>query len=115
MAAAFASTGILGWSEDLKDNKFKIFWGIVLVFGIFAACVLGKSPTEIILFAQAANAFLLPITGILLLIVANDKKIMKEYVNKTWFNILVVLVIALFLFIAARNMTAFVTSLNRFV
>lgn len=112
MAAAFASTGILGWSEDLKDKKFKMFWGIVLVFGIFAACVLGASPTQIILFAQAANAFLLPITGVLLLIVANDKKIMKEYVNKTWFNILVVLVIAIFLFIAARNMTAFVTSLN---
>lgn len=112
MAAAFASTGILGWSEDLKDKKFKMFWGIVLVFGIFAACVLGASPTQIILFAQAANAFLLPITGVLLLIVSNDKKIMKEYVNKTWFNILVVLVIAIFLFIAARNMTAFVTSLN---
>ena len=28
MAAAFASTGILGWDEDLKSNKFKIFWGI---------------------------------------------------------------------------------------
>lgn len=110
MAAAFASTGILGWSEDLKDKKFKMFWAIVLVFGIFAVCVLGASPTQIILFAQAANAFLLPITGILLLIVANDKKIMKEYVNKTWFNVLVVLVIAVFLFIAARNMTAFWTS-----
>lgn len=112
MAAAFASTGILGWDEDLKDNKFKIFWIIVLVFGVFATCVLGASPTQIILFAQAANAFLLPITGILLLIVANDKKIMKENVNKTWFNVLVVLVIALFLFIAARNMTAFMTSLQ---
>ena len=115
MAAAFASTGILGWDEDLKDKKFKIFWVIVLVFGIFATCVLGASPTQIILFAQAANAFLLPITGILLLIVANDKKIMKEYANKTWFNVLVVLVIALFIFIAARNMTAFVTSLNALI
>ncbi len=112
MAAAFASTGILGWDEDLKGSKFKIFWVIVLAFGIFAACVLGASPTEIILFAQAANAFLLPITGILLLIVANDKKIMKSAANKTWFNVLAVLVIALFIFIAARNMTAFVTSLN---
>ena len=112
MAAAFASTGILGWDEDLKNNKFKIFWIIVLVFGVFATCVLGASPTQIILFAQAANAFLLPITGILLLIVANDKKIMKDAANKTWFNVLVVLVIALFLFIAARNMTAFMTSLD---
>lgn len=110
ISAAFACTGILGLKEDLKNIKFKLFWVIVLAFGVFAACVLGASPTQIILFAQAANAFLLPVTGILLLIVANDKKIMKEYANKPWFNVLVVLVIAVFLFIAARNMTAFITS-----
>lgn len=115
LAAAFASTGILGWSEDLKDKKFRIFWGVVIAFGLFASIVLGKSPTEIILFAQAANAFLLPVTGILLLIVANDKKIMKEYNNKVVFNIFAVLVIALFIFIAARNMTAFVQSFQALI
>ena len=78
LAAAFASSGILGWGEDMKNNRFKIFWIIVLAFGIFATCTLGASPTEIILFAQAANALLLPITGILLLIVSNDEKILKE-------------------------------------
>ena len=115
LAAAFASSGILGWGEDMKNNRFKIFWIIVLVFGIFATCTLGASPTEIILFAQAANALLLPITGILLLIVSNDEKILKEYKNKTWFNVLVVLVIAVFLFIAARNMRAFITGLQKLI
>ena len=115
LAAAFASAGILGWGEDMKNNRFKIFWIIVLAFGIFATCTLGASPTEIILFAQAANALLLPITGILLLIVSNDEKILKEYKNKTWFNVLVVLVIAVFLFIAARNMRAFITGLQKLI
>ena len=115
LAAAFASTGILGWDEDLKNKKFKIFWIIVLAFGIFATCVLGASPTEIILFAQAANAFLLPITGILLLIVANDKNIMKDYNNKLWFNILVVLVIGLFIVIATRNMSAFIDGVKNLI
>ena len=115
LAAAFASSGILGWGEDMKNNRFKIFWIIVLAFGIFATCTLGASPTEIILFAQAANALLLPITGILLLIVSNDEKILKEYRNKTWFNVLVVLVIAVFLFIAARNMRAFITGLQKLI
>ena len=115
LAAAFASTGILGWDEELKDKKFRIFWIIVVAFGLFASIFLGKSPTEIILFAQAANAFLLPITGILLLLVANDKKIMKEYSNKLVFNIFAILVIALFIFIATRNMTAFVTSFKDLV
>lgn len=112
LAAAFASTGILGWSDDLKDKKFRVFWIIVLAFGILATCTLGASPTEIILFAQAANAFLLPITGILLLVAANDKKLMKDYSNATWFNVLAVIVIALFLFIAVRNMSAFITGLQ---
>ena len=112
LAAAFASSGILGWGEDMKKGRFKVFWIIVLAFGIFATCTLGASPTQIILFAQAANALLLPITGILLLIVANDGTIMKEYKNKTWFSVLVVLVIAVFVFIAARNMRAFITGLQ---
>lgn len=112
LAAAFATTGILGWSDNLKDKKFRLFWIIVLACGVLAACTLGASPTEIILFAQAANAFLLPITGILLLIVANDKNIMKEYTNKLWYNILAVIVIGLFIFIAARNMSAFITGLQ---
>lgn len=111
LAAAYASSGILGLGEDMKKFRFKIFWIIVLLFGVFAAIFLGKSPTEIILFAQAANAFLLPITGVLLLIVANDKKIMKGKQNRLWFNILAVLVIAVFLFIAVRNFSAFITSL----
>ncbi len=107
LAAAYASTGILGWKEDLKSGKFKIFWIIVLAFGVVATCTLGASPTEIILFAQAANAFLLPVTAVLLMIVCNSKDIMGNYKNKVWQNVLGVIVIAVFVFIAARNITAF--------
>lgn len=110
LSAAFASSGILGWGEDMKQFRFKIIWIIVLVFGIVATCTLGKSPQEIILFAQAANAFLLPITGVLLLIACNDKKLMGKYKNGIVINILAIIVIGVFLFIAARNMTAFVES-----
>ncbi|MBE6933137.1 MAG: divalent metal cation transporter [Ruminococcaceae bacterium] len=110
LSAAFASSGILGWGEDMKKFRFKIIWIIVLVFGIVATCTLGKSPQEIILFAQAANAFLLPITGVLLLIACNDKKLMGKYKNGIVINILAIIVIGVFLFIAARNMTAFVES-----
>ncbi|MCQ2501466.1 MAG: Nramp family divalent metal transporter, partial [Lachnospiraceae bacterium] len=115
LAAAYACTGILGWDENLKSFKFKIFWIIVVAIGLIATLTLGASPTQIILFAQAANAFLLPITGILLFIVANDKKIMKGKENKMWFNVLVIIVIAVFLFIAARNMSAFITSASALI
>ncbi|MDO4938582.1 MAG: Nramp family divalent metal transporter [Lachnospiraceae bacterium] len=110
LAAAFASSGILGWGSDMKQFRFKLIWIIVLAFGFVAALTLGKSPAEIILFAQAANAFLLPITGILLLIVCNDKNMLGKYKNGVIINILAIIVIGVFLFIAARNATAFVNS-----
>lgn len=113
LAAAFASSGILGWGEDMKKPRFKTFWIIVLAFGIFATSTMGASPTEIILFAQAANAFLLPVTAILLMIVCNDKKFMGKYANSSINNILGVLLLVITLFIAFRNITAFSESLAK--
>ena len=109
LAAAFASSGILGWGEDMKRLRFKAIWFVILAFGVIATLTLGKSPTEIILFAQAANAILLPITGILLLVVCNSK-FMGKYKNGIVLNVLAIIVIAVFIFIAVRNMTAFVES-----
>ena len=115
LAAAFASSGILGWGEDMKKKRFIAIWAIVLLFGLVAVCTLGASPTEIILFAQAANAFLLPITAILLMIVCNDKKYMDGHNNKLILNILGVIVLALTLLIAFKNMTGFTESFMKLI
>ena len=115
LAAAFASSGILGWGEDMKNRKLQAIWGIVLACGLIMVCTLGASPTEIILFAQAANAFLLPITAILLMIVCNDKKYMDGHHNSTIVNILGVIVVATALLIAFRNMTAFTESFQKLI
>ena len=115
LAAAFASSGILGWGEDMKKKRFMAIWGIVLIFGLVAVCTLGASPTEIILFAQAANAFLLPITAILLMIVCNDKKYMDGHHNGIVINILGVIVVALTLLIAFKNMTGFTESFMKLI
>lgn len=112
LAAAFASSGILGWGEDMKRFRFMAIWLVVLLFGTIATCTLGASPTEIILFAQAANAFLLPVTAILLMIVCNDKKFMEGYNNSMILNVLGFIVVAVTLLIAFRNMTAFTASLK---
>ena len=115
LAAAFASSGILGWGEDMKKKRFMAIWGIVLLFGLVAVCTIGASPTEIILFAQAANAFLLPITAILLMIVCNDKKYMDGHHNGIVINILGVIVVALTLLIAFKNMTGFTESFMKLI
>ena len=46
---------------------------------------------------------------------AHIRKIMKEYANKVWFNVLVVLVILVFIFIAARNMNAFIDGFKNLI
>ena len=115
LAAAFASSGILGWGEDMKKKRFIAIWAVVLLFGLVAVCTLGASPTEIILFAQAANAFLLPITAILLMIVCNDKKYMDGHHNGIVINILGVIVVALTLLIAFKNMTGFTESFMKLI
>ena len=115
LAAAFASSGILGWGEDMKKKRFIAIWAVVLLSGLVAVCTLGASPTEIILFAQAANAFLLPITAILLMIVCNDKKYMDGHHNGIVINILGVIVVALTLLIAFKNMTGFTESFMKLI
>ena len=115
LAAAFASSGILGWGENMKKKRFIAIWAIVLLFGLVAVCTLGASPTEIILFAQAANAFLLPISAILLMIVCNDRKYMDGHHNGVLINILGVIVVALTLLIAFKNMTGFTESFMKLI
>ncbi|ABY92880.1 MAG: Nramp family divalent metal transporter [Thermoanaerobacter sp.] len=87
MAAAYAITGVLGLKSDLKERHFRIIWLLVLLIGATVA-FLGANPVQVIVFAQAVNGVLLPISAILLLVVINNQKIMKEFANTTVSNIL---------------------------
>lgn len=97
LAAAYATCGVLGWSRDLRDPRFRMIWATVLVVGtIGAAC--GGSPLQAILFAQAANGVLLPISAIFLMVIMNRKALLSDYQNKLGANVLggiVVLVVSI--------------------
>jgi Mn2+/Fe2+ NRAMP family transporter len=80
LAAAYAVCGVLGWSRDLRSTSFRLVWFAVLASGTLFAAV-GTSPLAAILFAQAANGFLLPICAIFLLVVVNRKQQLGEFVN----------------------------------
>ena len=110
LSAAYAVNGVLGWGKTLKDIKFKIIWMIVLVLGCVMAVTLGKSPTQLILVAQAANAILLPIMAFFVMYVANGKALGK-WRNHAFANICGVVFIVITLFMCYRNMSSFMTSL----
>ena len=93
LAAAYAAGGALGWGADLRSGRFRLLWGFVLLTGMFCGIVLGASPYQIILLAQAGNAVVLPLTLVLLLIVANRTEIMGRHRNSRLANVLGTLVV----------------------
>ena len=105
LSAAYAVNGVLGWGKTLK-----VIWMIVLVLGCVMAVTLGKSPTQLILVAQAANAILLPIMAFFVMYVANGKALGK-WRNHAFANICGVVFIVITLFMCYRNMSSFMSSL----
>lgn len=87
LAAAYATAGALGWSRDLSDPKFKLVWAAIIVVGATFA-IIGSSPTQAIVFAQAANGLILPIVAVFLLVVMNRRDLLGDHVNSTGANII---------------------------
>lgn len=87
LAATYIICGVLGWSTDLKNTRFRLICAFVFVVGCIFAIV-GGAPTTIITTAQAIGGVALPITIILVLLVANKEEIVGKYVNKMPLNIL---------------------------
>lgn len=94
LAAAFATSEILGWKYDLRGKRFRLIWLFVLVAGVIFSS-LGLKPTEVILFAQVANGLLLPVIAIFLVWVMNDSQIMGNHTNTRAVNIAGAIVIAI--------------------
>lgn len=87
LAAAFAVCGALGWERDLRARRFRLVWLAVLLTGTLFA-VLGTRPLTAILFAQAANGFLLPICAIFLLLEMNRQQELGAHTNRPLSNLL---------------------------
>lgn len=92
LAAGFAVSGALGWSTDFSDRHFRAICMSVLFIGTLFSAV-GTKPIAAILFAQAANGLLLPVTAVFLLIIMNRKGLLGEYRNSFVSNILGVAVV----------------------
>ncbi|RUO26508.1 manganese transporter [Aliidiomarina minuta] len=72
LASAYALTGVLGWSGNMRGRAFRLTWLTIIVVGVIISS-LGIQPVTLIVFAQVANGILLPfIAGFLLLAVNKD-------------------------------------------
>lgn len=103
LAAAYATTGILGWKTGLKSIRFRMVWIFILLVGVIMAAS-GLKPIEAIVFAQAANGILLPIIAVYLLWVMNSKPIMNQYINSKVSNILGIIVVLIAMGLGLRSL-----------
>jgi len=92
LAAAYATSGILGYKADLKSKRFKWIWRIILLIGILFSAI-GYSPIKAIVFAQFANGLLLPFIAIFLLLVINNKKTLLSHTNTKLQNVMAIVVV----------------------
>lgn len=87
LAGAYAVCGMLGWSNNMNNARFKMVAIVILVFGA-AVASLGLDPVAVIIFAQATNGLLLPIVTIYLVWLVNQKTVMGNYTNSRLVNLL---------------------------
>ena len=93
LAAAYATSGVLGWNVGLGSRKFQAVWATIIVVGT-ALALAGYHPVTAIIFAQAANGLLLPVIAIFLLLAVNRTKLLGRHTNGPVANILGVAVVA---------------------
>jgi manganese transport protein len=101
-AAAFASSGILGWKEGHDSKGFKGIWMAVIAAGLIVS-LFDLNPLAVIIFAQVANGLILPVASIFLIIVLNNKEKMGSLTNTPIQNIIGGSIILLVSFLGVWN------------
>ena len=93
----------LSLGSDLNSKPVKAMIMLVIVIGAVVAIAFGKLPLELIVFAQGITIFAVPFIGLGLLLIANNKEIMGDLVNKTPARITGVIGLAVLVLLAASN------------
>jgi NRAMP (natural resistance-associated macrophage protein)-like metal ion transporter len=102
LAAAYVACGCLGWSSELKSQRFRMVWMFILGLGVVFSSI-GFKSIEIIKFAQVANGLLLPIISVFLLWVMNKSLILGTYKNSKLQNIIGVLIVLIAVFLGIKG------------
>lgn len=105
LAAAYATKGLLGWSGNLKDFKFRVVWMLVLFTGVIFSAV-SYNPVKLIEFAQVANGITLPVIAAFLLYIMNKPLLLGSSRNNLWQNVFGVIVIIVAILVGFRSLNS---------
>lgn len=103
LAAAYVARGCFGWDANLKSNKFRSVWGLILLLGVIFSSV-GFKPITIITFAQVANGILLPVIAGFLIWIVNKKEVLGYHTNTKFQNLVGVCVVSIALLLGLRSL-----------
>jgi manganese transport protein len=79
----------LGWGNSLQSRRVKALIFVVLGFGLTVTLIAGgDSPVQLLILAQALTVIFAPVLGVLLVVLANNKKLMGNMRNRPWQNLL---------------------------
>ncbi|MGB5819525.1 MAG: divalent metal cation transporter, partial [Saonia sp.] len=70
---------------DTNSKQFRVITAIACLFALIVP-VFGANPIEMQILSQVFNVFVLPIVIIGILLLINDRKIMKNYRTGIWIN-----------------------------
>lgn len=105
LAAAYATKGVLGWRDDLKDFRFRTVWIVVLISGVIFS-TFSINPVQLIEFAQVANGVTLPVIAVFLLYIMNKPLLLGPSRNSTRQNIYGLIVILVTLLVGFRSLNS---------
>lgn len=98
------------WEGGSTSIQAKILGTVVIAFGTGIA-MFSQTPTQIIVLAQATSGFSLPFIAIVLMVVANNKRLMGARRNGVFSNIVGIIAVAVTLFLGLRNLFNVLSSL----
>jgi manganese transport protein len=93
----------LGLGSKLNDKAVRYCIVAVMAIGAIVAVAFGRIPVQLITLAQAVTIIIVPLIGIALYMVANDKKVMGEFKNSTTKNIIGIIGLVVLLVLAGNT------------
>lgn len=108
LAAGYAAAGCMSPADEPARSRqiARATATLVAALGTLLAWLFGRSPSETIVVAQAANGLLLPLVAIFLLWMVNRKDLLDRYTNGWWLNVLGLLVVLVSFGLGAKKLWA---------
>ncbi|AYZ74459.1 divalent metal cation transporter [Fusobacterium necrophorum] len=112
LGASYTLAGLLGWEYNNHDKRFQYTNIIICILGILGSAT-GFNPISLILFSQALNGITLPIIVIYLVYATSRKKLLGQFTNNIFQNVVGWIIGAISLFLGTSSLvSAIKTILN---